>query len=73
MNDVFIYRVELPTKIKGNITILNGDYLIFINSLLKEETQFKALRHELAHYKLDHMYDELKDVLTCEREANSFA
>lgn len=72
MSDVLIYRAELPAKIKGTTIIKNGDYIVLINSLLCEETQKKALMHELMHIDRNHFFDDIINVNICEYEVNSF-
>jgi hypothetical protein len=68
MNDVFIYKVPLPAKIKGATILKDDDYIVFINELLSEISQEKALNHELRHIKHNHLYD-LRSVKVCEVEA----
>ncbi len=72
MSDVLVYKIELPAKIKGTTVIKNGDYIILINSLLCEETQKRALCHELQHINCNHLYDELTNVNICECEAGNY-
>lgn len=69
MNDIFVRKVALPTKVKGTVVVMDGDYIVLINDLLCEETQKEALRHELRHIKGEHLYDEATDVNICEMQA----
>lgn len=50
--------VELPSSVRA-VTIPNDDttFDVYINSILPEELQIRALEHELKHIKLDHFYD----------------
>ena len=66
LDDVFIYKVALPGNVKGVTILKDGDYIVFINCQLCEETQRKALRHELSHIKNNHLYTDLINVNMCE-------
>lgn len=57
--DVFIRYVPFPYTVKG-VTLPNDDgtFSIYINSDLPRAQQEKALRHELAHIREGHFYDE---------------
>ena len=61
--------VELPSSVRA-VTIPNDDttFDVYINSVLPEELQIRALEHELEHIKLDHFYDN-NPVGQNEREA----
>ena len=61
--------VELPSSVRA-VTIPNDDttFDVYINSILPEELQIRALEHELEHIKLDHFYDN-KPVWLNEQEA----
>ncbi len=71
MNDVYIYRVPLPSKTKGVTVIKDSNYVVLINNLLCPETQDRALHHELEHIGYDHLYDDCKDIVQCEAEASA--
>lgn len=57
--DIFIRYVPFPYTVKG-ATLPNDDgtFSIYINSDLPRAQQEKALRHELAHIREGHFYDE---------------
>lgn len=65
--DVYIYRIPLPTKVKG-VILQRDETIIFVNEYLNESEQRKAIEHELKHYKHDHVYD-LRSVGRVERDA----
>lgn len=71
MNDIFIRGIELPFAVKG-VTVLDadGNFNVYINTLLSFDTQQKAARHEIAHIKKDHFFD-YEPVIINELEANS--
>ena len=68
MGDVFIHRVSLPGKVRGVTAVKDGDYIVFVNENLCDQTQAKAVAHELLHIKLNHFYNE-KTAVENEREA----
>lgn len=68
MGDVFFYRVPLPGGVRGATILRNGDYIVLINENLCDQTQAKAVAHELLHIKLNHFYNE-KTAVENEREA----
>lgn len=68
MNDVYIYAVPLPTKVRG-MTVSRPDCtVVFINAYLTPELQGKTVEHELKHVEFDHAYD-LRGVARLEEEA----
>lgn len=69
MGEVCVRMVELPSSVRA-VTIPNDDttFDVYINSILPEELQIRALEHELEHIKLDHFYDN-KPVWLNEQEA----
>lgn len=68
MNDIFVYKVPLPTGANGVTVSKDGDYLVFVNSNLCQSKIDEAIKHELKHIELGHLYDEIKYVCRCERE-----
>lgn len=70
MGDIFIRGIQFPLTIEG-ATVLDadGNYNVYINTLLSEETQRKTTIHELKHIKKDHFYD-YNPVIHNELEAN---
>lgn len=70
MDNVYVYRIPLPGKVKGLTVLKNGDYIVFINENLCEETQNIALQHELRHIKYNHLYNDCINVPICECQAN---
>lgn len=71
MGEVFIRGLKLPLAIEG-ATVLDadGNYNVYINTLLSYETQKRTVRHELAHIKKEHFYD-YEPVVHNELEANA--
>jgi hypothetical protein len=57
MNDVYVYRIALPAKVRG-ITVVNDDasYTVYINSNLSPEMQAETEAHERYHIDHDHLY-----------------
>lgn len=68
MGDVFFYRVPLPGGVRGATILRNGDYIVLINENLREETQIKAVEHELRHIAKEHFFNE-RPAVENEREA----
>lgn len=58
-NYIFVRMVALPETIPA-VTIPNDDgtFDIYINAVLPELLQNRALEHELRHIHLDHFYNE---------------
>ena len=54
MGEVYIRLVKLPATVRG-VTVAdeNGDYNIYINSLLSSDQQQLVLRHEMTHVRRD--------------------
>lgn len=70
-NDYTLRLVRLPATIYGAAVLLDdGTYDVFINNLLSEEAQQRALSHELEHIDREHLYDDLRSVSVMEAEAN---
>ena len=69
MGNVFVRLVPLPDAVRA-VTIPNNDstFDVYVNSILPEELQNRALEHELQHIKQDHFYNE-DPVWVNEREA----
>ncbi len=59
MGNVFVRLVSLPEAVRA-VTIPNDDstFDVYVNSILPEELQNRALEHELQHIKQDHFYNE---------------
>ena len=69
MESVIVRKVELPSTVKGVVAIdKNGDYNVYINANLMDETQFKTYEHEIRHIKLNHFHSD-KDLPEIEKEA----
>ena len=47
--DVFIYEVDMPTKIHGMTVPCSEGYTVYLNSRLSEIQRLKAYKHELEH------------------------
>lgn len=71
MGEVFIRGIKFPLTIEG-ATVLDadGNYNVYINTLLSYETQKRTVRHELTHIKKEHFYD-YEPVVHNELEANA--
>lgn len=71
MGDIYIRGIELPLTVKG-VTVLDadGNFNVYINTLLSYDTQWKATKHEIKHIKKDHFYD-FEPVIHNELEANA--
>lgn len=70
MGEIFIRFIELPYSIKGVTTIdSDGNYNVYINSLLSYDEQLKTEKHELIHIRKEHFYN-YDPVVHNEREAN---
>lgn len=71
LGEIFIRGIELPLKVKG-VTVLDndGNFNVYINTLLSWCAQRKATEHEIQHIKKDHFYD-FNPVIHNEIEANA--
>ncbi len=71
MDKFFIRGLELPLTVKG-ATVLDsdGNYNVYINILLSDEAQLKAVEHEITHIIKEHFYD-YEPVVHNELEANA--
>ena len=71
MESIIIRGIELPPKIKG-VTVIDGegDYNVYINTLLSPEAQKRTQKHELTHIIKDHFYND-DPVIINEMEANA--
>ena len=71
MESIIVSGIELPPKIKG-VTVIDGegDYNVYINTLLSPEAQKRAQKHELTHIIKDHFYN-YDPVIINEMEANA--
>lgn len=71
MDNIFIRNLELPPTING-VTVLDneGDYNVYINTLLSYDTQQKTAKHEIRHIMKEHFYD-FEPVIHNELEANA--
>lgn len=60
MDELFIYELQLPAKVKAlTVPDENGDYTIIINECLSPSAKREALMHERIHIEHDHFYKEL--------------
>lgn len=70
MNNVLIREIELPATVEGvTVKDTEGNYNIYINSLLSPEKKQETLEHELRHIQCDHHYTDTA-VADDEIEAN---
>lgn len=59
MDEVFVREIRLPYKVKGaTIKDSNGDYNVYLNSLIADEQKMNALAHELLHIAEGDFYKE---------------
>ena len=66
--------VELPAGIEGFVTELRaGRYVVCLNSRLPAEERARALRHEVAHIRLNHFSQDNKSIQEMEQEADLLA
>lgn len=58
-SSVFIRTVRLPEAVRA-VTIPNDDgtFDIYINEVIPQELQQRALEHELEHIRKDHFYND---------------
>lgn len=59
-DEYFIRRVEFPNRSVRAATFPNDDgtFDIYVNTLLSEPEQQRALEHELRHIRLGHFYSD---------------
>lgn len=71
MESIIIRGIELPPKVRG-VTVVDseGDYNVYINTLLSDEVQRKTQKHELKHIIKDHFHNH-DPVVINELEANA--
>lgn len=57
-SNIFVRSIPLPEAVKA-VVLPNDDgtFDIYLNSILPEEIQQRALTHELAHIRKDHFYN----------------
>lgn len=71
MEAIIIRGIKLPPKIKGvTVVDFDGDYNVYINTMLSDDVQRKTQRHELKHIIKDHFYN-YDPVIINELEANA--
>lgn len=58
-NYIFVRMIPLPEAVRA-VTLPNDDgtFDIYVNSILPELLQNRALEHELRHIRMDHFYSE---------------
>ena len=72
-DNIFIRVIDLPVRINAMITVdEDGNYNIYINERLSYDEKRKALKHELAHARLNHFSRDIT-VAQAEREAQHAA
>lgn len=70
MGEIFVRIVDLPYATPGLTQIdNNGDYNVYINSLLDESEQRSTLNHELSHIQSGDFSNDL-DLQSCETSAH---
>ncbi len=68
MEDIFIYLINLPPRIKEMVTPCNDGYTIYIDVNLDEEGRQKAYDHAMKH--INNNDFEKTDVQKIESEAH---
>ncbi len=59
MNNIIVRCVPLPHSVRGTtVTDEDGNYNIYINSLLSYEARCDAYRHEFNHLKNNDFYND---------------
>ena len=61
MDDVFVYLVDMPHKVKEFVTPCTDGYTVYINSLLTYEQQVSAYQHALDHIRRDDLDSDNAD------------
>lgn len=58
-NYIFVRMITLPETVPA-VVLPNDDgtFDIYINAILPDEVQNKALEHELEHIRRDHLYND---------------
>lgn len=58
-NYIFVHMIALPETVPA-VVLPNDDdtFDIYINAILPDEIQNKALEHELEHIHRDHLYND---------------
>lgn len=71
MGDIFIRGLAMPITVKG-VTVLDsdGNYNVYINTLLCDEAKQRTIKHEITHITKEHFYD-YEPVVYNELEANA--
>lgn len=71
MNDIFIRLVRFPSLRVPSAVMMDpdGDYNIYIDERLSDETKRRKLRHELIHVEQNHFADDVL-VSDAEKEAD---
>ncbi|MFI3326401.1 MAG: hypothetical protein R3Y35_09535 [Clostridia bacterium] len=55
---VYIRGIEMPGSVKGvTVEDINGDYNVYVNTVLCPEARDRTYRHELKHIELNHFHD----------------
>lgn len=72
---VFLRSVQAPLTVRGFVRKdVDGNYNVFINDKLDNESAKKTLQHELQHIKRGHLSELLlKDVAIMELETNKIS
>ena len=68
MNETFLRVVTLPHRVRAVVALdENGDYNIYVNTLLSQDERIRAFEHERSHIAAAHFYTELPAAV-CEKE-----
>lgn len=66
MNDVHVYNVDLPLRVKGLVVPDDCGYTVYLNNRLSREQNMLTLKHEMEHIRRGDCYaDEDADMIEC--------
>lgn len=71
LNDIYLYNISLPTKIKGLAYYTGECYVVYINSRISFEQQQKTTVHELIHILENHFSCPADCYGDCEQRTSS--
>lgn len=68
MNETFLRVVTLPSRVRAAVVLdENGDYNIYVNTLLSQDERMRAYEHERSHIICEHFRPDLP-AAKCETE-----
>ena len=69
MDDVFVYLIDMPGRVREMVCPCVGGYTVYINARLSSRAQEQAYRHALRHIEGNDF--EKHDVQSIEQEAHA--